>query len=170
MVDEIERKWVIDKVPFDLSQYPSKEIDQGYLQASLFFLEPRVSDENDEVRIRRKGIEYFLTVKSGSGLERSEAEPPIPKTTFNGIWPLTSKSEGGSGRVEKTRYEIPYEGHTIELDVYHGDLEGRMTAEVEFDWVGGAMEFQAPEWFRDEVTSDKRYKNFSLAKNGWPKD
>ena len=63
---EIERKWLVnDKVvPKDLFQSPFFRIDQGYLEV--------LYSENDEVRIRRKGDRYFLTLKKGEGVKREE--------------------------------------------------------------------------------------------------
>lgn len=50
---EIERKFLIDRLPDDLNRFPSKRLTQGYLCTSPV------------VRVRREGEEYFLTYKSG---------------------------------------------------------------------------------------------------------
>lgn len=49
---EIERKYLIDKLPFDVTAYPSHEIEQAYLNT-----EP-------VVRVRRQDDSYYLTYKS----------------------------------------------------------------------------------------------------------
>ena len=56
----------------------------------------------------------------------------------------------------------------LELDVYHGRLEGLLTAEVEFDAVAAASAFVPPDWLGRDVTDDPRYKNKKLATDGLP--
>jgi CYTH domain-containing protein len=53
---EIERKFLVRSLPENLEPYPHTDIEQGYLA---------ISEDGAEVRIRRKGKEYFQTVKSG---------------------------------------------------------------------------------------------------------
>jgi adenylate cyclase len=57
---------------------------------------------------------------------------------------------------------------TIELDVYGGDLEGLVVAEVEFASEEDADAFDPPAWLGREVTDDPRYKNQRLARDGAP--
>jgi CYTH domain-containing protein len=154
MAIEIERKFLVKELPADLENYPQSEIMQGYLI---------ITDNDIEVRIRKKGDKYFETVKAGSGLVRKESEKEIPKEAFWDHWPLT---EGK--RVQKVRYEILYNGKLIELDVYSGELEGLAVAEVEFDSEEESVSFTPPEWFGKEVTHDERYKNKNLALHGKP--
>ena len=51
----------------------------------------------------------------------------------------------------------------IELDVFHGELEGLYFAEVEFPDEETAKTFVLPTWFADDVTFDKRFKNNYIA-------
>lgn len=119
--------------------------------------------EDDEVRLRRKGDKYLMTVKSGGTLEREEYETLISSAQFKKLWPATS------GRtIKKTRYDVPYKGKTIELDEYHGKDKGFFTAEIELS-EGESETFKKPNWLEKEVTEDKRYKNKNLAKHGFPK-
>ena len=155
MTNEIERKFLVKEIPAGLGKYPSNDISQGYLAVT----------DDAEIRIRKKGNKYFETVKSGEGLSRKEAEVEIGREAFHSLWPLT---EGM--RVEKTRYEILYEGHLIELDVYSGVLEGLVVAEAEFGSEEEGARFVPPNWFGSEVTDDKRYANKSLALYGKPED
>jgi adenylate cyclase len=149
---EVERKFLVDEPP-GLSDTPAKAIEQGYLAA----------DEGAEVRLRRKGEELLLTAKRGSGLERGEAEVGLDREQFDSLWPLTE-----SRRLRKTRHELPHGELTIELDVYAGELDGLVVAEVEFESKREAREFEPPEWFGDEVTGDERYSNRALAEWGRP--
>jgi adenylate cyclase len=152
---EIERKFLVDEPPADLGSYPSEPIQQGYLA---------VTDEGVEVRVRRRGRQAALTVKSGEGRIRLEEEIEIDEHRFASLWPLTE-----SRRIEKVRHLVPSGGGlTIELDVYGGHLSGLMIAEVEFESEEESHAFEPPEWLGTEVTDDPRYKNRALAVDGLP--
>jgi adenylate cyclase len=116
------------------------------------------------VRVRRRAGRAWLTVKSGAGRVRVEEEIEIEAERFERLWPLT---EGR--RIEKTRYELPaHDALVIEVDVYAGELEGLVTAEVEFPSEEAAEAFAAPDWLGADVTEDPRYKNQRLARDGAP--
>ena len=146
---EIERKFLVRKLPADLTSYPSNEISQGYL-VSL--------DDGLQVRLRKSGERYWLTFKRGTGNVREEREVELTATQFDALWPAT---EGK--RLVKTRYEIPFGDRVVEIDVYHERHEGLVVAEVEFDEEAAAKNFQPPDWLGDDVTGDPRYSNQLLA-------
>ena len=142
---EIERKFLVDKTP-PLEAYPFEHIIQAYIS-----VEP-------EIRIRKKGEKYFLTEKSGYGLVRKESEREISEQEFLEAYEKTE------GRVlTKTRYCIPYDKYTLELDVYEGKNAGLVVCEIEFDNIDEANNFIPPEWFGKDITDDKNYKNKVLA-------
>jgi CYTH domain-containing protein len=96
-------------------------------------------------------------------MKRHEMEIELLEKQFVDLWPGT---EGR--RVEKKRFYIPEGNAIIELDIYLGDLEGLMTAEVEFKTQLEADAFALPSWFDREITQDERYKNKNLALAGLP--
>lgn len=152
---EIERKFVVPDPPRDLERHASKQIDQGYLVVS----------GDAEVRIRSLGDERFLTVKRGSGMERAELEIEISDQQFQALWKLVE------GRhVTKRRFYVPLGALTAEVDVYGGELDGLITAEVEFESMDAGEGFEPPEWFGAEVTDDDRFANQSLAQAARPPD
>lgn len=152
---EIERKFVLAGPPRGLEQHPHTRVEQGYVA-----LDPN----GTEVRVRRRGDDRTLTIKSGSGLSRTEEEASLEEPRFAALWPLTD-----GRRVVKTRYLVPLEdGLTAEVDVYEDALRGLMTAEVEFGSASAAEAFAPPEWLGTEVTGDKRYANRALAVSGLP--
>src|SRR5947209_18122082 len=116
MHHEIERKFLVRKLPDDLTSCRSTEILQGYL-VSL--------DDGLQVRLRKSGERYTLTFKRGSGNVREEREIQLTATQFETLWPAT---EGK--RLVKTRYEIPLGEHTVEIDVYHERHQSRLVARV----------------------------------------
>ncbi len=149
---EIERKFTIKNLPDNLEQYEKKEIEQAYLC------------NKPTVRIRKSNEDYILTYKSKLGIDVSkyassqaceEVELPLTKEAYEH---LKEKADGSV--ITKTRYLIPEaNGRKIELDVFHGYLEGLVFAEVEFGSEQEAASYQLPEWFYEDVTFDKRYKN-----------
>lgn len=148
---EIERKYLIDsdQIPFDPKDYPCRQIEQGYLCT-----EP-------VVRIRRDQEEYFLTYKSKGLMIREEYNLPLTKDAY---LHLRQKIDGRI--ISKDRYVIPLAPDSslrIELDFFHGDLEGLILAEVEFPDLYSAETFSAPGWFGEDVTHSSRFHNSSLA-------
>lgn len=146
---EIERKFLINKFPDHLEEYPSQKIIQGYLSTAPV------------VRIRKCNDEYILTYKGKGLLAREEYNLPLSKESFEHMLP---KIDGRL--IEKTRYLIPYnEKLTIELDVFQNDLSPLCLAEVEFETEDEAYQFVPPNWFGDDVTFSPEYHNSVLSKS-----
>ena len=143
---EIERKFLIKDLPKDLTSYPCSQIEQAYL------------NENPVLRIRRKDDDYILTYKSKGMMAREESEFPLTKEAYEH---LRTKADGKI--ISKTRYFIPLAPHTIELYVFHGDMEPLIMAEVEFASIEEANVFLPPDWFGQDVTMDRRYHNVNMA-------
>lgn len=51
----------------------------------------------------------------------------------------------------------------IELDVFSGEYEGLMLAEVEFSSIEDAEHFAPPDWFGEDVTFSGEYQNSRLS-------
>ena len=115
---EIERKYLIDRLPEHLEDYPHSEIEQGYL------------NRQPVLRIRRRDDEYIFTYKGGGLMVRREEEFPLDEASYRH---LREKIDGQL--IQKTRYRIPLGSYTIELDVFHGSLAPLVLAEVEFPTV-----------------------------------
>lgn len=144
---EIERKYLIEQLPENLSSYACRIIEQGYL-----CVEP-------VVRIRRDNDKYELTYKSKGLMAREEYNMPLTKEAYEH---LLSKVDGRV--IRKKRYMIPLdEILTIELDVFEEDLAPLILAEVEFPSEEMAMDFVPPEWFGEDVTFSTKYHNSNLS-------
>jgi CYTH domain-containing protein len=150
---EIERKFLLRVPPAWLGECVSEAIAQGYVAL----------EEATEVRLRRRGEQRLLTVKRGSGESREEREIELGEDDFERLWPLT---EGR--RVSKRRYVREADEGSLEIDVYEGELDGLMTAEMEFASEAEADAFQPPAWLGEELTGDVRWANRSLAVEGRP--
>ena len=158
---EIERKYLVLRLPEGLEHYPHEEMEQSYLCTS------------PTVRVRRAGERYVLTVKervdsaaTGAIVNREE-EFGLDRESYER---LRAKSEGSP--VSKTRYRIDlrrsekdglYTYHVAELDLFHGRHEGLRLVEVEFPSEQEAEAFAKPDWFGDDVSADPRYRNSHLA-------
>lgn len=151
---EIERKFLVDRPPSDIEKMSAKTIRQGYLIDT---------DGDTELRVRQKQSVYFQTIKKGEGISRTEIEIELSAEQFEQLWPYTD-----GRRVSKIRYTLPVGSHTAELDRFEGNLKGLLMVEVEFGSLQEAERFEPPDWFGDEVTEDKRYKNKHLAAYGIP--
>lgn len=149
---EIERKFLLKEIPFCLDSYMHLDIEQGYLCTSPV------------LRIRRKGDSYIFTYKSAGLMSREELEVPLTKESYEH---LRGKCDGSL--IQKTRYHIPEEQPDgkqllIELDQFHGELEGLLIAEVEFNSEEEAASYAAPHWFTREVTTMSTFHNSHISK------
>jgi len=153
---EIEKKYLVKKLPDKLEQYESVDILQGY-----------ISNPNDDVtvRLRKYGCIFFKTIKKRGFLSRLESETQISEEQFNNEWNLT---EGK--RIKKIRYKIPYNSLIIELDIFQEKLDGLIIAEVEFRNEDESLKFIPPDWFGEEVTDQREFSNSYLSFFGYKKN
>ena len=146
-MEEIEYKYLVDKAKWNALEKPKGElIVQGFLHNS----------KECVVRIRIKGSKGFLTIKGETkGITRKEFEYEIPVAEAQDIIDsFISKS------IRKIRYEIPFESHTWEVDVFEGALDGLIIAELEVE--SESEEFQLPDWVTEDVSHDPNYYNAVL--------
>ncbi len=148
---EIEKKFLVKDI--DLTKYKYIDITQAYLNTT-----------NPTIRVRKYGNDYFLTykrkIKTDKNLKiHDEYELPITENVFN---KLLKKTEGNI--INKRRYIIDLDNNLkAELDVYFDNLEGLKTVEVEFKTEKDSLFFKKPDWFLEDVTTNKNYTNSSLA-------
>ena len=148
---EIERKFLVNSLDFIEKAHQKSRIVQGYLN----------SNPERTVRIRMKGDKGYITIKgigNGSGLSRFEWEKEIPLADAERLLILCEK-----GIIDKIRYEVKFENHIIEVDVFAGDNEGLILAEIELK--SETEQIQKPNWLGEEVTNDKKYYNAYLSNN-----
>ena len=82
---EIERKFTVKKLPENLERYPSRLIEQGYLNT------------NPVVRVRRDENDYYLTYKGKGLLAREEYNLPLNEEAYRH---LIQKADGRIMRSE----------------------------------------------------------------------
>ena len=132
---EIERKFLVKKMPADLERYPCRRIEQGYLCTGPV------------VRVRADDNSWYLTYKGGGMMAREEYNLPLTEEAYKH---LLAKADGNV--ISKKRYMIPLPPYTVELDVFDGVWEGLVIAEVEFPDLESAKAFVPPEWLGRDVT------------------
>lgn len=144
---EIERKFLVASLSDCLRGATSSlHIAQGYISR----------DPSRTVRVRIKGSHGFLTIKGLThGCSRFEWEKEIPLEEAEALLKLCEGSV-----IDKTRYLVPCERKTFEVDVFHGAHEGLVVAEIELSREDEA--FERPSWLGLEVTGDPRYYNSNL--------
>jgi len=147
---EIERKFLIRDHSFISEAYKKSRIIQGYI----------CSDAARSVRVRMRDDEAFLTIKSASnerGWSRYEFEQSIPMQDAEELLKLCQ-----TGLIDKIRHYVKVGSHTWEVDVFHGENEGLVIAEIELR--SEEESFDLPEWVGQEVSGDPKYYNMMLAK------
>lgn len=146
---EIERKFLIDRLPDGLEKYDFHIIEQGYLNT------------DPVVRVRRSDDEYYLTYKGRGLMVREEYNLPLNADAYAH---LIDKADGNV--IRKKRYLIPIEetSLTIELDVFDEPFAPLVLAEVEFENEEDALAFVPPAWFGEDVTNDTEYHNSTMSR------
>ncbi len=147
MAKEIERKFLVrPRVWSELG--PGLVIRQGYLSTAI----------ERTVRVRTYGDRGYVTIKGvTSGISRDEYEYEIPFGDATEIIDRLCHRP----LIEKTRYRIPFAGHTFEVDEFTGANRGLTVAEVELKSADEKIEL--PDWIDRDVSGDPRYFNSNLA-------
>ena len=139
-----------------------KDLEEKAIEQSDIMQSDIVQSGIDLSGIAQKGIEqreeYIFCYKGKGRLSREEYNLPLTKEAYES---LLRKIEGRV--IRKTRYEIPCGKYTVELDVFHGELEGLCYAEVEFSSLDEAKTFQPLDWFSEELTEERGYSNAELS-------
>ncbi len=149
MAKEIERKFLV-KLAAWTPQSAGKYYKQGYLN----------SQKERVVRVRIAGDKGQLTIKGiTTGVTRAEFEYAISIEDAG----LMLDNLCEKPLIEKHRHKEVHGGKTWEIDVFHGDNEGLVVAEIELGSEDEA--FERPTWLGEEVSSDPRYFNSNLLKN-----
>ena len=152
---EIERKFLVLSDGFIAEAFSKKKIVQGYIS----------SHPDRTVRVRIKGDKGFITIKgkgNHSGTTRLEWEKEIGLLEAETLLTLCE-----SAMIEKIRHEIKVGKHIFEVDVFLGENEGLIMAEIELEDENES--FEKPLWLGQEVTNDERFYNAYLSKNPFRK-
>lgn len=144
---EIERKFLVDKEKWSrIKPVSGQHILQGYLSKEI----------ERTVRVRVKGEKGYLTVKGKTvGTTRAEYEYEIPVNEAKEM--ITSMC---NKYIDKTRFEVVFDGKTWEVDEFLSPQEGLILAEIELEQED--EEIHLPDWITEEVTDDPSYYNANM--------
>ena len=146
---EIERKFLVRGDDWRGLVSSQTTIRQAYLASS--------GKASTRVRIRGDGT-ATLTIKSRpADLRRLELEFPIPVLQAEALMQLREGSI-----IEKTRHLVPCGALAWEIDVFSGENDGLIIAEIELKDVDQPVEI--PRWIGREVTAQPQYYNSFLVK------
>lgn len=155
MAQEIERKFLVKDDSFKQMASSFSRIKQGYI----------CSMHGRTVRVRIRDHKGYLTIKGASdqaGMSRYEWEKEIPLNEAEELMKLCEP-----GQIDKTRYLVKCGKHVFEVDVFYGENEGLVMAEVELSAENEA--YERPPFLGKEVTGDIRYYNSFLMKRPYTK-
>ncbi|MFZ4592605.1 MAG: CYTH domain-containing protein [Ignavibacteria bacterium] len=144
---EIERIFLVKKDVWEKLKKPEGHFyRQGYIS----------TEPEKTIRVRVADGKAFLTFKGiSTGAKRLEYEYEIPVSDANEML-----DEFTSVTIAKVRYVVEFGNKQWEVDVFEGDNEGLIVAELELEEEDEV--FELPEWVGMEVTGDARYYNSSL--------
>jgi len=149
MATEIERKFLLLNEDWRDIVKSDTQIVQAYL----------ANNEFSSTRIRIQGDKANINIKSATlGISRTEFEYTIPVVDAQ----LMIDNLCVKPVIEKTRYIVKHIQHIWEIDVFSGDNEGLIVAEIELSSPDEA--FEKPSWLGKEVSNDGRYYNVCLVK------
>ncbi|MEJ2307689.1 MAG: CYTH domain-containing protein [Gammaproteobacteria bacterium] len=150
MAHEIERKFLVTGDAWRSLADEAIRMRQGYLS----------EDYDRSIRVRTENDRAFINIKSSvDGIHRLEYEYEIPLTDAEEILDRVALRP----LIEKTRHLVHLAGVEWEIDVFEGDNEGLVVAEVELPSADTPVAL--PEWVGKEVSHDLRYYNVSLQKH-----
>ena len=147
MAKEIERKFLVAGDGWQAEVRETERLRQGYLFA----------DERVAIRVRTAGETGYLTIKAdNTAVTRDEFEYEIPLADAEAMFALCR-----GGLVDKTRHTLHRPGGHWTVDVFAGENDGLVLAEVELETADTALAL--PDWAGDDVTADRRYRNAALS-------
>ncbi|MCB8836747.1 CYTH domain-containing protein [Aurantimonas sp. VKM B-3413] len=154
MAREIERKFLLGSDGWRDQVGEVKRLKQFYLFA------------REDASLRVRVIEErsaWLTLKTGTGIDRGEFEYEIPLKDAEEMQP-----DRIGNIIEKTRHIVSLGARKVEIDIFEGDLAGLALAEIELESADEAIDL--PSFLSHEITGDPRYSNMRLALDGRPAD
>ena len=152
---ERERRFRVD--PSLLPSLPPEHvlIEDAYLTGTRFRLRRMTDSASGEVALKLA--------------KKYEADDPLARAMVNAY--LTAEEYAVFARlpgrtIVKRRYPVAVEGAEFGVDVFAGDLEGLVLAEIEAPDAATLAAVPVPAWALFEVSRDPRFQGGSLAMLG----
>ncbi len=146
---EIERKFLVNldniKDIITNNEYVRKDITQDYLYFDKFtaIRKRKIVYNNTEEK-------YYYTIKTGhKGLSTNEIEHEISLNEYNEL-----DVNINYHTLSKTRIIYPYiDNLKVEIDIFKGEYNGLIFAEIEFPSEEDAKNIKLPDFFDKELTN-----------------
>jgi len=149
---EIEHKFLVVSDEFRQLATAVHHIRQGYLSVA----------PDRTVRVRQSDDRAYMTIKAAApegSIARFEWEKALTQEDFDALF-----AHCLPGSIEKERYIVPIEGGLkVEVDVFHGQNEGLVMAEIELPTED--TPFERPAFLGADVTGDPRFYNSYLTQH-----
>jgi CYTH domain-containing protein len=141
---ELERTYLIKKIPENLKNCRFKEIIDVYFPKSSI---------HPKIRLRKNGDKFELTKKEPVNdddlSELKEQTIIFTEKEFNELNKLEGK------RIRKFRYYYEYEERIAEIDVFQDSLKGLILVDFEFSNIEEKNNFLMPDFCLAEVTQEE---------------
>ena len=147
---ELEREFtfLMNSLPADLDQFPSKIIEDNFIPAE---------SDHPVIRIRRNGDQLVITKKypenssdelGGDSSRMVEHTIELSPAEYAALNQLPGK------RFKKRRFVYEIGDLMAEVDIYLDDLAGLVVIDFEFDSDEAMAAFQKPDFIGPDVTQD----------------
>ncbi len=140
---EHEKTFLLKTIPFNLENYPSKEIKDHYFP---------ILSEHPKLRVRKNGKNYEMTKKTlineNDCSIQKEQTIQLSKSEYQTLVDLPNKS------IHKRRYYVPYQWLTLEIDVFIWQLDGLILMDVEFPDSKTMESFPIPDFCLADITQN----------------
>ena len=146
---EIERKFLVNldniKDIIANNEYVRNEITQDYLYFDKF-----TAIRKRKITYNNTKEKYYYTIKTGhKGLSTNEIEHEISLSEYNELCVNINYHT-----LSKTRIIYPYiDNLKVEIDIFGGEYNGLIFAEIEFPSEEEAKNIQLPAFFSKELTN-----------------
>lgn len=143
---ELSKTYLLKNIPFSLEVYPHKELIDHYVSFESSY---------PKARLRKYGSLYEITKKVTVQQEglcfQTESIIDLSKAEYQALAELPNKT------IQKTRYYVPWEWLTIEIDVFQRDLDWLLLMNVEFPDKQIMKKFTIPEFCLADVTENSLF-------------
>lgn len=148
---ELEKTYILNTIPFDLENFPHKELVDHYMP---------VDSDHPKLRLRKRWDIYEITKKTlinewDCSMQR-EQTIDLSKSEYEALADLPNKL------IHKLRYYVPYKWLTLEIDVFQDNLDGLVLMDVEFPDAQAMNDFSMPSFCLAEVTQNKVFAGWML--------
>lgn len=141
---ELERTLLLKYIPDEIRNVQPCEMVDVYV--------PDDPKKHSQFRIRQNGTKFEITKKiplsNDDASKQTETTITLSTDEYNCLVKASTK------RVTKHRYKTTYNGYTMEVDIFSGDLEGLAVVDFEFESEEAMEAFEPPDFCLADITQE----------------